>query len=542
MTPPTGVRKLETGIPGFDLIAMGGLPENRTTLVAGSAGSAKTVFASQFLAAGIRYAGEGGVFVSFEDGVADIRKNMAAFGWDIAQWERENRWAFVDATPDPEGPTPVVGSFDLGGLLARVEHAVRRVDAKRVSLDSLNALFVQFEDHGLLRAELFRLTTNLKRMGVTVLFTGERREEYGEVSRYGIEEFVADNVIILRNLLEHERRRRTVEILKFRGAQHHRGEFPFTITSADGIVVIPLSGIELTQSSSTVRIPSGNAVLDEMCGGGFFRDSVILVSGATGTGKTLLVTEFIAGGFEAGERCLLFAFEESRDQLFRNAAAWGMDFDSMEKEERLRVVNRYPHAMAMEDHLVEMMQIIDEFKPNRVAVDSLSALERTASLRSFREFIITLTSQLKRDEIAGLFTSTTPSLLGGGSVTEKHISTLTDSIILLRYVESFGRMRRSMTVLKMRGSEHDTAIREYTIDHEGMHIGEPFRDVSGILSGNLTQAAQGNGRDEDGDDEDAEAPNAAGEADDDESPRRGGRAAARGRRSTGRGRGRKRRE
>ena len=133
-----------------------------------------------------------------------------------------------------------------------------------------------------------------------------------------------------------------------------------------------------------------------------------------------------------------------------------------------------------------MQQIIAEFKPNRVAVDSLSALERVSSLRSFREFVISLTSFLKLKETAGLFTSTTPSLLGGGSVTEKHISTLTDSIILLRYVESYGEMLRSIVLLKMRGSPHDSNIRQYTIDGTGMHIGEPFRHVVGILSGNPT--------------------------------------------------------
>lgn len=490
----TGIRKGPTGIPGFDLISEGGLPSERATLIAGTAGSAKTVFATQFLAAGILKSNENGVFVTFEDRVDDIRKNMLGFGWDIAGWERAGKWAFVDASPDTEGPAPVVGSFDLGGLLARIEHAVRKVGAKRVSLDSLNALFVQFPEHPMLRSELFRITSTLKRMGVTVVFTGERTGEYGEVTRFGIEEFVADNVIILRNLLDNERRRRTIEILKLRGTPHQRGEFPFTITAHDGIIVIPLSGIELTQSSSTMRVTTGIAKLDEMCGGGYFRDSVILASGATGTGKTLLVTQFMVGGFTAGERCLLFAFEESKDQLFRNAAAWGMDFAQMEKEERLKVVNRYPHAMAMEDHLVEMMQIIEEFKPNRVAVDSLSALERVSSLRSFREFVISLTSFLKKKETAGLFTSTTPSLLGGGSVTEKHISTLTDTIILLRYVESYGVMRRSIVVLKMRGSQHDVDIHEYTIDGEGMHIGDTFRNVTGILSGNPTYLT-----DEDGD-------------------------------------------
>jgi circadian clock protein KaiC len=483
-SPFLPVPKTLTGIAGFDSISEGGLPRERATLVAGTAGSAKTVFAVNYLAAGITQANENGVFVTFEDSVPDVRRNMQGFGWDIAQWEKDGKWAFVDAAPDAGEPMAVVGDYDLGGLLARIQHAVKKVNAKRVSLDSLNALFVQFKEHAMLRAELFRITAVLKKMGLTVVFTGERTQEYGEVTRYGIEEFVADNVVILRNILDEERRRRTVEILKMRGTSHQRGEFPFTITSREGIVVIPLSRIELTQSSSTVRITSGVKELDKMCGGGFFRDSVILASGASGTGKTLLVTQFMSGGYKAKERSLLFAFEESKDQLFRNAAAWGMDFAAMEKKERLMVVNRYPHSMAMEDHLVEMTQLIEDFKPNRVAVDSLSALERVSSLRGFREFVIALTSTLKTKETAGLFTSTSPSLLGGTSVTEKHISTLTDSIILLRYVEAFGSMRRALVVLKMRGSHHDADIREYTIDGDGMHIGKPFREVSGVLSGN----------------------------------------------------------
>ena len=477
-----GVAKISTHIPGFDLVADGGLPARRATLIAGTAGSAKTVFATHFLAAGIVEAEEAGVFVTFEDQPEDIRRNMHRFGWDIPAWERERMWAFVDASDAGDDPTPVVGSYDLSGLLVRIEHAARKVGAKRIAMDSLNALFVRFSDRSILRAELHRITSTLKANGMTVVFTGERTDDYGEVTRFGIEEFVADNVVILRNILADERRRRTLEILKFRGTSHQRGEVPFTITEK-GIVVIPLTALQLTQTSSTVRITSGVRELDEMCSGGFFRDSITLASGGTGTGKTLLVTQFIAGGFDEGERCLLFAFEESRDQLFRNAAAWGVDFAKMEKQGKLKVINQYPHALPMEDHLVRMREIIEEFKPNRVAVDSLSALERVFTLRSFREFVISLTSTLKAKAVAGLFTSTTPSLLGGGSVTEKHISTLTDSIILLRYVETFGEMRRTLTVLKMRGSLHDRTIREYTIDGQGMHIGEPIRNVSGILSG-----------------------------------------------------------
>jgi circadian clock protein KaiC len=484
------VQKLATGIASFDLIAAGGLPQNRTTLLAGTAGSGKTVFAVQFLAAGIA-AGENGVFVTFEESPRDIRQNMRSFGWDLARWEEEGALALVDASPDPEVEIIESGSFDLGALLARVENAVRKVGAKRVSIDSLGAMFSQFSDQSMVRRELFRIASALKLMGVTAVMTAERTEDYGPIARFGVEEFIADNVMILRNVLGEEKRRRTIEILKFRGTDHQKGEFPFTIVANEGIVVIPLSSILLRQRSSDVRISSGNPELDQMCGGGFFRDSVILISGATGTGKTLTVTQFLAGGAAAGERCLLLAFEESRDQLFRNARGWGMDFDRMEKEGLLRVVCDYPEVAGLEDWLIRIKAIIEEFRPKRVALDSLSALERRGSIKAFREFVIGVSSFIKHQEITGLFTSTTPTLMGGTSITESHISTLTDSIILLRYVETFGEMRRGMTVLKMRGSIHDKDIREFTIDKDGMHLGRPFRHVTGILAGTPVHVSPG---------------------------------------------------
>ncbi len=480
----SGIAKLPTGIPGFDHIAAGGLPKGRTTLLSGSAGSAKTLMAAQFLAEGIRQFGEPGVFVTFEENAEDLRENLKGFGWDIAQWEREGLWAFVDASPDPEVDTVVLGEYDLGALLARVEHAVTKLGATRLSMDSLGAVFNQLTAHHTIRREMFRVGARLKKMGITSLLTSEREEEYGPIGRYGVEEFVADNVIILRNILEEEKRRRSVEILKFRGTGHQKGEYPFTIVESQGLAFIPLSALELSQGSDTTRITSGSQDLDEMCGGGFFRDSIILTSGATGTGKTLMATEFLAGGIAQGERCLLFAYEESRAQFTRNAQGWGVDIERMEREGKLMVICDYPETAGIEDHLLEIQRIVEEFQPDRVAIDSLSALERIATTKSFRQFLIGLTSHFKERRIAGLFTAATPTLFGGSSVTESHISTITDSIILLRYVESRGVIRRGLTVLKMRGSAHDKGVREFSIDSNGMQIGGQFRDVVGIVSGN----------------------------------------------------------
>ena len=480
---PRDLPKLATGIIGFDQIANGGSPKGRSTLLSGTAGSGKTVMALQFLLSGVRDFHENGVFVTFEEAPSDLMQNVRSFGWDLEGLLGSKNIAVVDATPEPGEETVMTGPYDLSALLARIENAIRSVGAKRVILDAIGALFPQLTDANIVRRELHRIAAGLRRLGVTTLVTMERTEEEGGVGRWGVEEFVADNVIVLRNRLENEKRRRTVEILKFRGTTHHKGEYPFTIDSEDGVTIIPLSAIELKQRSSEIRVSSGVAELDKMCGGGMYRDSIILVSGATGTGKTLMVAQYVKAAIAAGERALLIGAEESREQLTRNAASWGVDFEKAERDGLLRIVCRYPEVMGLEDHLLQIKRDILDFQPKRVAIDSMSAFERVSTPKSFREFVIALTSTIKHLEITGLFTNTTSMLTGGESITETHISTITDSIILLRYVELHGEMRRGLTVLKMRGTFHDKGIREYNIDNAGLHVLAPFRGVHGILNG-----------------------------------------------------------
>lgn len=480
--------RVETGIPGFDHVTAGGLTRSRATLLCGPAGSAKTVFAGQFLIEGVRR-GQAGVFVTLEEPAAELRRNFATLGWDVEAAEDAELWEFVDASPLLQGSAEETDDYSFEVLAAQIGRAVDRTGADRIVIDSINAVLARFRDDTFaVRRRLRGLLAELKRLGLSVVMTAETGRR-GELGTTGVEEYVVDNVVVLRNTLESEKRRRTVEVLKMRGALHRKGEYPFTVLPGQGIVVIPLSVVQLTARSSDTRVSSGNADLDELCGGGFFRDSIVLASGATGTGKTLMVTEFMGGGASRGERSLLFAFEESRDQMFRNARGWGYDFEQYERDGTLKLVATYPEVASLEDHLVEMKNVIDTYRPTRIAVDSLSALERIGSPKAFREFIIGLTSFLKGEETTALLTAATSNLLGGSSITEGHISTLTDSIVLLRYVEVSGEVKRSLTVLKMRGSAHDRLIHEFTIDGSGLHVGEPFRNVSGILSGHAAESS-----------------------------------------------------
>ena len=477
------VERVPAGIEGLDLITNGGLTRDRLTLVSGTAGSGKTVFASQFLAVGIRDAGEPGVFVTFEERPEGIARNVRSFGWDVAAWQEERQWRFVDASPSHDVDTVFTGgSYDLQPLLARVLGAVDEIGAKRVALDSLGALLAQFESSTPARQIVFRLADALRDRGVTVVMTAERAEDYGPVAAHGFEQFVADNVVVLRNALEGEKRRRTIEVLKMRGGAHLKGEHLFTLLPGQGMVVVPVAITAAPLHASSVRASTGNDVLDRMLGGGLFEKSLVLVAGATGTGKSLLAAQFVHGGAVRGERVLLHSFEEGREQLIRNAANWGMDFQQLEADGRLRIVAEAPEAAALEDHLQRMKTVIDEFRPARVAIDSLTALHRVATVKSFREYVLGLTYHIKERARLGLVTTTSHDFLTAeGSAGDLHVSTISDTIILLHYVPVGGEVRRGVNVLKMRGSDHDKAVREFAISGRGMEIGEPLADASHLI-------------------------------------------------------------
>ena len=474
------VSRVTVGIPGLELLTSGGLPRERLTLVTGTAGSGKTVFAAQFLASGVAAAGEPGVFVTFEERPESIRRNMRSFGWDIEAWENEGRWVFVDSSPRQDDTVFTGDDYDLSPLITRITNAVTRIGATRVAIDSIGALVTQFAHQAPARRALFSLASALESAGVTTIMTAERADDYGPIAHLGFEEFLADNVVVLRNALNGERRRRTIEILKMRGCRHLRGEHLFTLLD-DGMVVVPVAIEHIENDSSTARQTCGVPQLDDMLGGGLFEKSLWLVAGPTGTGKSMLAAHFVAGGVASGQRALLHSFEESRGQLLRNAAAWGIDVAGMEAAGQLRVIAQTPEAAALEDHLQRMKAAIDDFEPDRVAIDSLTALQRIATVKSFREYVLALTFHIKQRSLLGLVTSTVSNVISEEVSNELHVSTISDAISLLHYLPVGGELRRGVQVLKMRGSDHEKAVREFTITGQGMRIGEPFDDISPLF-------------------------------------------------------------
>lgn len=321
-------------------------------------------------------------------------------------------------------------------------------------------------------------------MGLTVVLTVETPgDPGGTLSRYGVEEFVADNVVLLRNVREGTFRRRTLEVLKMRGAMHHKGDVGFTVVPGQGVVVLPVTAPQVAADSDEARVSSGNAGLDALTHGGLLRGSSTLLSGPTGTGKTLLTTQFAADGAAHGERVLLLAYEETRQQVLRNGTALGHDFAAYEEQGLLSIVSLYPEVASLDDHLVEIHDLVERLTPGRLVIDSLSALERLGSAYSYREFVIGVTSFVKTIGVASVMTASSAQVVGATSVTESHISGLIDCIVVLRHVETRSELKRGILVLRMRGSSHDHHIRELVVQDGDLVVGERFEGLGGILSG-----------------------------------------------------------
>jgi circadian clock protein KaiC len=482
--------KVASGIPGFDEISHGGIPKGRTTLVSGTTGSGKTAFSAQFLYEGIVEFDENGVFVTFEENPQDIISNTKSFGWNIDKLVKENKWAFVDASPD-DSISVEVGQYDLGAFLARIAYAVKKVKAKRVVIDSVSALFTHYQDMEGIRRELHKLTANLKKSNITCIMTAERPLEDGQISRYGVEEFVSDNVILLHNRLNsHGERERTIEILKFRGLTHDSEEAPLLV-SIQGMNIYPRPRPKLRGKGFSQKISTGIKGLDDMLCGGVYRNSTTLLTGASGSGKTVATLHFIMEGAKHGEKSLLIEFEESPDQLYRNAASFGWDLKKYVDNGIVELLCHYPEDLRAEQYLQMIQNLVITKKAKRVVFDSISDIQSIYNERQFRTFIISLNALFKMHGITTIFTNTTSQILGVTEITETHLSTASDNIIILKYVELGGQMHRLISVLKQRGSKHKKDLMEFDITTDaGVEIIGPFKGVENLMYGSARRIYQ----------------------------------------------------
>jgi circadian clock protein KaiC len=478
--------KAPTGISGLDEITFGGLPRGRPTLVCGAAGCGKTLLAMEFLLRGAEQHGETGVFMAFEETEHDLSQNVRSLGFDLENLIAEKKIA-VDHVHIEPAEIHETGEYDLEGLFLRLGMAIDSVGAKRVVLDTLEALFGGFTNQALLRAELRRLFRWLKDKGVTAIITGERGE--GSLTRQGLEEYVSDCVILLDHRATEQVSTRRLRIVKYRGSTHGTNEYPFLIDE-NGIHVLPLTSLRLNHPASSERISSGIPRLDHMLGGeGYYRGSSVLISGTAGTGKTSLSSSFANATCARGERCLYLAFEESPAQLVRNMKSIGLDLNPWTKKGLLRLEASRPTLHGIEMHLAVIHKMVSEFEPQVVIIDPISNFSSAGSGSAAEAMLLRLIDFLKSRQITAVFVNLTA---GGNSWerTDLGISSLIDTWILLRDIELAGERNRGLYVLKSRGMKHSNQIREFLLTSDGIELKDVYIGPEGVLTGSMRAAQE----------------------------------------------------
>ena len=472
--------KSRTGIRGLDEITNGGLPCGRSTLICGAAGCGKTLLAMEFLVHGARDYGENGVFMAFEETGADLASNVASLGFDADALIAAGK-LLIDHVHIERNEIEETGEYDLEGLFIRLDHAITSIGAKRVVLDTVEALFAGLPNPAVLRAELRRLFRWLKDRGVTAIITGERGED--TLTRYGIEEYVSDCVIVLDHRVANEMSTRRMRIAKYRGSSHGTNEYPFLIDE-DGISIFPVTSMHLEHKASAARVPSGIPRLDSMLGGkGYYRGSSILVSGTAGSGKSSIAVHFVDAACRRGERCLVFLFEESPKQVIRNMRSIGIDLQRWVKKGLLQFHAARPALTGLEMHLAVTIKAIGDFAPRVVVVDPISAFLSTDNGSETRAMITRLIDFLKTNGITALFTSLTTDTPSVDHDVNAGVSSLIDTWLLLRDIEQGGERNRAMYVMKSRGMSHSNQVREFLLTGHGVELIDVYVGQAGVLAG-----------------------------------------------------------
>lgn len=461
----TGLAKAPTGITGLDEITAGGLPRGRPTLVCGGTGCGKSLLAMEFLVRGIEQ-GEPGVFVAFEETSEELVENVRSLGYDLNKLVASKKLV-VDHVALGPGQIEEAGDYSLEGLFIRLGSAIDEVGARRVALDTLEVLFGSLSNKAILRGELTRLFRWLKDRGVTAVVTAERGE--GKLTRNGLEEYVSDCVILLDHRVIDNIATRSLRVVKYRGSRHGTNEYPFLIDEK-GVEVLPITAVNLDYAVSAERVTTGTPALDEMLGGkGLYRGTAVLISGPAGTGKTSFAAQFAAAACRRNERCLYFAFEEASAQIVRNMRSVGLDLEPWLRRGLLRFHAGRPTQLGLEAHLTGMSRLVREFDPQLVVIDPLTSLAGAGSARSATAMLTRLIDLFKSRQTTFVATS----LTGGGAppeTSEAGVSSLIDVWILLRQLESDGERRRTLYVLKSRGSPHSSRVREFLITSQGLRL------------------------------------------------------------------------
>ena len=482
----SALAKSPTGIRGLDEITLGGLPRGRPTLVCGRAGCGKTLFAVEFLVHGAIDYDDPGVFIAFEETEEDLTKNVASLGYDLADLSRRKKLT-IDYIRVERSEIEETGEYDLEGLFVRLGHAIDSIGAKRVVLDTIEAIFSGFQNTNILRAELRRLFRWLKDKGVTAVITAEQGD--GTLTRHGLEEYVSDCVILLDHRVRDQISTRRLRVVKYRGSSHGTNEYPFLIDE-QGISVLPITSLGLEHKAASERVSTGIESLDQMLGGkGYYRGTSILISGTAGTGKTSIAAHFVDAACRRGERCIYFSSEESPAQVTRNLRSIGLDLEPWMKKGLLHFDATRPNFHGLEMHLLRVQKLIDQIKPSITVFDPLSGYLTLGDSLEVKSMLTRLLDSLKGRQITSIFNT----LLEGDHSelqSELGVSSLMDTWILLRNIEHNGERNRGLYILKARGIGHSNQIREFILTDRGIELKDVYAGAEGVLTGSARAAQE----------------------------------------------------
>jgi len=462
------LRKTPTGISGFDEITEGGLPAGRPSLLCGGAGAGKTLFAVEFIVRGIAADDENGVYISFEESKDELYDNVASLGFDLDALEEGGK-IYVRKISLYAGRVVELDSYDLEGLFSQIGYAIKSVNAKRIVIDGIEALFSSFSHERIIRIELKRLFEWLKDKDVTAIITSERGQDSQNITRHGIEEYLSDCAVLLDQRIEHQVSTRRLRILKYRGTRHGTNEYPFLITD-NGISVFPITSMSLSDNASSDRVSTGIKQLDDMLEGqGYYKGSSVLISGTAGTGKSSFAASFAKAVCERNERCIYFSFEESESQILRNMGAIGLDLTPFVNNKLLTIHAVRPTLQGLEMHLLDINEIITRQNPSAVILDPITNLDAVGNLLDIKLMFIRIMDFLKRKNITSLYTA----LTSGKSVeeaTDVGISSIMDTWVLLSHEKHNRKRERSVYIMKARGIGHSSQVCQFEITPDGIII------------------------------------------------------------------------
>lgn len=470
--------KSRTGIQGLDDITTGGLPKNRPTLILGNTGCGKTIMAMEFLVNGITMFDEPAVFMAFEEKTDELVVNVKSLGFDLDTHIKENK-ILLEHVQINRDEIIETGKYDLEGLFVRLGHAIDTIKAKRVVLDSLDTLFYGL-DYKILRSEFKRLLTWLKEKKVSAIITGEIGEKY--LTRHGLEEYVADCVIILDNRVTNQITTRRLRIVKYRGSMHGNNEYPFIIDEK-GITVFPIISESFQQKSSSKRISSGIKELDVMLGKkGFYEGSSILISGTAGTGKTSVAASFAYSVCKAEKRMLYCAFEEAPKQIIRNMKSIGLDLDPFVKTGILTFYFTRPTLQNLELHFIAIKKIIFEIQPSVLILDPITNLMTEGPNSDIRSLLTRFVDFLKTQHITVMFTAAITVGSIARNPSDEGISTMVDTWMMVQDIEVEEERLRSLSIMKSRGMAHSNVVTKFNISNKGITISPIIRNENSSIS------------------------------------------------------------